>query len=500
MKGLQELIRSLRVAAVTDPFDAAGLDAAAKEEWGYTAGLQIWIFGLPLMRTEQLRRLMTSLDGPLETLPYAPVNQLGHMRMIPDSDTDLPFTPNVDTLYSGSVLEFGGDGEATETDGDAATGIGRGTAMIFRAPAMPDRYWSLQVADAYYSNLTYLGTRATGTDAGVWLFVGPHWEGEVPDGVRLYRCPTDTVTIALRIRIEGPDDTAATVTAQHGFRLSTLDSFLAGDEKPAKPGRPPRMPLDTHDLAFFTTLCRLLRFNPPYARDDSVVHLMRVLGLTPGADIDPDTIDPAIRRGLVRAADEGPRIIAWKVKHRGRKSATMWNVDLTGGSYGTDYLARAEGAIQGMFVHDPEEATYFHTYHDGNGDPLDGGRNYTLRFSPDQLAPTKWFGFWSITGYGTDFTLIPNEYGRYSVQSWDPGLRFDEDGGITIHVGPDVPRAVPASASSDKVAPGEVPMSNWVATEPGRPFRLNYRVYLSQDSLRDPARVDSFLPPVTPLP
>lgn len=472
MQDLQQLISSLRVAAVTDAHEAAELDAAAREEWAYAAGLQVWVFGLPLMRTEQLRRLMTSLDGPLETLPYAPVNQLGHMRVIPDSSSDLPFTPNVDTLYSGSILEL------------------KDNPMVFRAPAMPDRYWSLQVADAFYSNLPYLGTRATGTATGAWLIVGPNWTGDVPDGLTLYRCSTDTVTVALRIRIEGPADTAATVTAQHGFRLTTLANHVAGTDKPAKPGQPPKMPLDTHDLAYFTTLCRLLEFNPPHERDSAIVHLMRVLGLAPGADIDPDSIDPAVRRGLVRAAEQGPKVIAWKVKYRGRKSASMWNVDLTGGSYDTDYLARAEGAIQGLFVHDPEECTYFHTYHDGTGDPLDGARNYTLRFSPEQVAPTEQFGFWSITGYGTGFTLIPNDHDKYSVQSSDPDLLFDADGGITIHAGPDAP------ADAD----GRPLMANWVATEPGQPFRLNYRVYLPQPTILDPELVDTFLPPIQPEP
>ncbi len=32
-------------------------------------------------------------------------------------------------------------------------------------------------------------------------------------------------------------------------------------------------------------------------------------------------------------------------------------------------------------------------------------------------------------------------------------------------------------------------MANWVATEPGQPFRLNYRIYLPQDTLLDPNHV-----------
>jgi hypothetical protein len=88
MEDLQPMIASLRAAAVVDPDEAATLDAAAREEWAYAAGLQIWIYGLPLMRTEQLRRGMSQLDGPMESLPFAPVNQLGHMRAFP------PVLPN----------------------------------------------------------------------------------------------------------------------------------------------------------------------------------------------------------------------------------------------------------------------------------------------------------------------------------------------------------------------------------------------------------------------
>jgi hypothetical protein len=466
MQDLQPMIANLRAAGRVDPEAAARLDDQAREEWAYAAGLQIWIYGLPLMRTEQLRRWMVELDKPVEDLPYAPINQLGHMRHLPDSSSHLPFTPNVDTLYSGSIIEL------------------MDNPMVFIAPAMPDRYWSLQVADAWYSNQPYLGTRVTGSDAGGWLLVAPDWHGEVPTGLTLYRSESNTITIALRIRIEGEHDTMRGVDAQNGFRLMPLDRYLDGSFKPSKPGQPPRVPLDTHNLAFFTTLCRLLAHNPPYERDASIVALMDVLGFTPGADIDPDSIDPVVRRGLVRADDQGPKVIGWKVKYRGRKSPTMWNVDLRGGTYGTDYLARAEGAIQGLFVHDAEECTYFHTYHDGNGAPLDGGRDYSLRLAPDQLATVDKFGFWSITAYNPSFLLIDNDLRRYSIQSSDPQLARDSDGGITIRTGPQPPKN----------------LSNWVATTPGDIFRLNYRVYLpTPEMIASAEAVNRYLPPVMPV-
>lgn len=463
MEQLQQLMMGMKAASNATPDGMSDADDAAIEEWARASGLVIWIWGLPLLRFEQFRRLMSLLDAPAENLPYAPIGQLGHMRSLPTWESTMPFTPNVDTLYSGSICEL--------SDGP----------VVFIAPAMPDRYWSLEIADAFLTNQPYLGTRATGTNAGAWLIVGPHWTGDVPDGLTLYRSRTNSVMMALRIRIEGETDTPDVVRAQHGFRLTTLEHFLDGSLRPAEKTEPSLSPPVTHDLAYFTTLCHLLRDNPPAPSDASIVALMRHLGLEPGTEIDPDTIRPAVRRGLIAAAEEGPKVIGWKVKHRGTKNAAMWNVDLVGGSYGADHLARAEGAIQGLFVHDPEECTYFHTYHSGDGALLDGTNEYVLHFDREQLAQVEPFGFWSITAYDPKFTLVQNDHGRYSVQSSDRGLEFDVDGGLTITIGPRPP--------ASRVA-------NWIATLPGELFRLNYRIYLPSPTMLSPSTVDSFLPPV----
>ena len=463
MHDLQQLMMGMKAASNETPSGIVDLDDAAIEEWAYASGLVVWIWGLPLLRFEQFRRLMSLLDAPAENLPYAPIGQLGHMRSLPTWESVMPFTPNVDTLYSGSICEL-----------DHAP-------AVFIAPAMPDRYWSLEIADAFLANQPYLGTRTTGTDAGAWLLVAPDWDGEVPEGLTLYRSRSSSVMLALRIHIEGESDTPEVVRAQHGFRLTTIEGFLDGSHRPAPKMEPVLAPPVDHDIAYFTTLCELLDRNPPQAGDGSVVALLGHLGLEPGRRIDPDAIRPPVRRGLARAAAEGPRIIGWKVKHRGRKNATMWNVDLVGGSYGDDHLARAEGAIQGLFVHDPEECIYFHTYHSGDGELLDGSSTYTLHFDATQLARVHPFGFWSITGYDPKFTLVRNDAHRYAVQSGDGDLNFDPDGGLTIVIGPDRPAQHEA---------------NWIATCPGELFRLNYRIYLPTDEMLDIDRIDRFLPPV----
>ncbi len=73
------------------------------------------------------------------------------------------------------------------------------------------------------------------------------------------------------------------------------------------------------------------------------------------------------------------------------------------GTYGVDYFDRATGALEGLFVHDRDEAEYFSTYEDGDAVLLDGANNYTLHFNADKISPTLPNGFWSITMYGSDF-------------------------------------------------------------------------------------------------
>ncbi len=66
--------------------------------------------------------------------------------------------------------------------------------MVLYVPAIHNRYYVLQFVDLYGYNAHYVGTRVTGTEAGIYLLAGPHWNGEVPDGItKVLRFETDLV-------------------------------------------------------------------------------------------------------------------------------------------------------------------------------------------------------------------------------------------------------------------------------------------------------------------
>ena len=99
-----------------------------------------------------------------------------------------------------------------------------------------------------------------------------------------------------------------------------------------------------------------------------------------------------------------------------------------------DYFDRAAGALEGLFVHDREEAEYFSTYEDGDAHLLDGENRYVVHFNKDELPPTLEHGFWSFTMYGSDFQLVKNPINRFSIGDRTKGLTANADGSLDVYI------------------------------------------------------------------
>jgi hypothetical protein len=60
----------------------------------------------------------------------------------------------------------------------------RAEPIVVSVPALPDRYYVLQWFDLYTYNFAYIGSRATGNEAGDYLIAGPDWQGPTPGGIK----------------------------------------------------------------------------------------------------------------------------------------------------------------------------------------------------------------------------------------------------------------------------------------------------------------------------
>jgi len=92
----------------------------------------------------------------------------------------------------------------------------------------------------------------------------------------------------------------------------------------------------------------------------------------------------------------------------GEVSNGPWRTSLVTGSVDADMYTRARVAIGGLLALAPSETVYFTASGDEEGRPLDASCDY--RVEGDEL-PARW---WSITAYGADQYLIPNDAGRFS--------------------------------------------------------------------------------------
>lgn len=103
-----------------------------------------------------------------------------------------------------------------------------------------------------------------------------------------------------------------------------------------------------------------------------------------------------------------------------------WGTSLAAGSSSANPYLRAWIARHALLALRKEETIYFSAYTDEDGEPLRGDRDYRIE---GRAPDARW---WSITAYGEDDFLIPNEPGRYSWGSTEIGL--DEEGRFTIHL------------------------------------------------------------------
>jgi hypothetical protein len=142
------------------------------------------------------------------------------------------------------------------------------------------------------------------------------------------------------------------------------------------------------------------------------------------------------------------------------------------GSYGTDYLERADVAKTTLGAQVPAQAIYLGASRARSGRTatgLIGDRSYEIQFPAGDLPPHGADGFWSITLYNAAGYLVANPVNRYSIGNETPGLVQGPGGSLTIVV----------SASR----PGEKSV-NWLPAPAGA-FSLVLRVYDPAPSVLD---------------
>ena len=403
------------------------LAAAAVNQEALARDAYIW--GYPLVLFGRYRDDYRQQGNPL--------NQL-----IVQTSLSTPATPgggpNVDTIYGYTWLDL------------------RAGPQVLHVPEAQDRYYSIQLIDMYSDSFAYVGRRATGTRAGTFAIIGPFWKGKLPKGLKAIRSPTDDVICFSRTAVADDADLPAALAVQGQYGFGDLVDFpnavrlpVARDHMPL----PPILDLSKSGAGFFDELCNRLTENPPRAEEHARLKRFAPIGIGPGRQPSANAELKATLEAAIPAADLLVKTVQFG------KLINGWAVNFSMVSFPKDPLLRASSVKYGPGGHVPEEALYFNADKGPDGQPLNGARNYALRFPNGQLPPVD--AFWSLTVYGPMMNLTENPINRYAIRGQTPGLVFADDGSLTLRI----QHTAPAEGNA-----------NWLPV-PAGPFRLIMRTY-----------------------
>jgi hypothetical protein len=353
--------------------------------------------------------------------------------------------PNIDTLYGYSWLDLTKE------------------PQLLHVPDTNDRYYSIQLLDAYANTYAYVGRRATGTKEGTYAIVGPNWQGALPAGVKRIDAPTNVGLAFTRTLVAGDADLPAAQAIQRQYALAPLSAYPrinpADELADADLSLFPITHLSTLGLQFFDNLAAGLVTAPPPADDLASVSRFAKVGIEPAShpsQLQDQTILSALR-DAVPAADARIRKADYSTKLNG------WSVNYKITNFIKDPLLRASVNQYGPAAHIAQEALYFSAKPEGQ--PLRGANKYVLKFNAGGLPPVD--AFWSLTLYGADFSLVENPINRYSIGDRTAGLVYSADGSLEIQI--------------QNQAPGQG-KSNWLPA-PAGPYQLILRTYQPKPAL-----------------
>ena len=422
------------------------VEAAKIAEAGYIYGLPI-VMNYGVMYEYVVDKTSSQYKGPFNTI-------LNEARVFTYKDTSV-ITPNSDTPYSMLWLDL------------------RAEPIVISVPAVdPKRYYAVMLCDGNTYNYGYIGSRATGSEAGDYMVVGPNWNGATPPGIKkVFHSTTQFGLTIFRTKLFSPDDMDNMKKVQAGYKAQPLSAYL---KQPAPPAAPavnfPKINKKLAKLNFFDYLDFALQFAPPLPNEVDIRAKLAQIGIGPGKTFNFRDLSLKDKLEIAIGLKAGQRKVDDAVKNAG-KAINGWRVSAAGGDSAAingNWLFRAAIAQAGIYANDTIEAAYPLTRTDSDGKPIDCSSNsYTLTFPAGQLPPVN--AFWSVTMYdGKTQLLIKNPINRYLINSpMLPNMKTNADGSLTIYI--------------QNKSPGADKESNWLPA-PAGPVYLVMRLYWPKET------------------
>ncbi|XZE46889.1 DUF1254 domain-containing protein [Pirellulaceae bacterium SH467] len=407
-----------------------------------------YFWGWPLVYLTNVQRAASLIQRPGISggAPVAPVNRLSMLTEPVSPEFRSVPCPNPDVIYGFSILDLSED------------------AVVLQVPDLTDRFWLVQLGDHRTDSFGELGSMY-GSKPGFYMIVGPNWKGVAPPSiVEVFQSPTSLAYLIPRVLTRSKEEVLSVQDALSEFSVSPLTRWNGEWKKrdwtkrkwyPALGESTRSRCKSVNPMTFFDDLSSILDSVPPLEGEESFYKEIRSLLQ---AAQQSDSLKEKLR---TRARELESSLIEplFDFSRVGAPLPTGWTSVSNGAAFGTDFMTRAAVAKSNIFVNRANEAKYFYLEADGQGQSLQGERDYTITFPKGALPPNQ--GFWSLTAYNSDHRIAPVENAPYALLGTQDKLSYSADGSVTISISQ-------RKTSSDT--------ENWIAPPRGR-FILYLRIY-----------------------
>jgi hypothetical protein len=330
------LLFGLALNATIHAADITPAEARAIAKEAYT-------YGFPLVDSY---RIQYSYFVDTKNPEYkAPWNQIKNIpRVYTPADTAIQ-TPNSDTPYSWLGLDL------------------RAEPIVITMPSIEkNRYYSLQLIDAYTFNFDYAGSRTTGNDGGKFVVAGRGWKGETPKGIKkVFRSETEFAFAVFRTQLFNPADLDNVKKVQAGYEAEPVSAFLKQPAPAAAQAIDFIKPL-THDeektsLEFFNILNFVMQYAPTVPSEEALRARFVKIGIAPGKTLDASTLSPEMKTAIQQGMADAWAAFDGGVKLIDEGKLTSGDLFGTRESLKNNYLYRMLATI-GIYGNSKQEAMY----------------------------------------------------------------------------------------------------------------------------------------------
>ena len=333
------------------------------------------------------------------------------------------------------------------------------------------------VNDAFFRYVTDFGvTGPNQGKGGKWIFVGPDYQGELPEGYRVQKTPSYRNWMFLRAIVQDAGLVAALEPLRNRFRiypLSMIDNPPGGRVVNASGVK--INTIHANDYGYWDELNAVVQYEPADAFDPEIVGQFAAVGIKKGEPFAPDARMKKILEEGVAIGNATARSITFRPRDENVyffPGERQWYSPFAGMSH--EFLNNGERVLDDRIMFHyyataitpamakPKVGTgsvYLIGAHDSEGRYYDGSKTYKVTLP----APIPAKDFWSFVVYDNQTrSVLETDQKAGGVDSNSPDVQANADGSYTVWFAPEAPQGKEG---------------NWVQTIPGKSFNMLLRLY-----------------------